>query len=73
MKGISRNIFALNKEAIYQTIKEHEPDGIWTEKLAEVTGLHRDTIYVRCKELIAEGRIRKTNKHGFYHIIQDSS
>jgi hypothetical protein len=59
-----------NKERILKVILDHEPAGLTTSDLDVLTGLHRDTIHERCKDLISEGLIIKTNKAGKYHLAE---
>jgi hypothetical protein len=56
-----------SKSRILDLIAENNNE-LTTTDLVKQTGLHRDTVYVNCKELIEEGYINKRGKKGTYYL-----
>jgi hypothetical protein len=64
---MGREVGELNKNKILDLIAENNNE-LTTADLVEKTGLHRDTVYVNCKELIDKGYISKSGKYGKYFL-----
>jgi len=60
-----------SKTRILDLIAENNNE-FTTAELVKQTGLHRDTVYVNCKELIEEGYIAKRGKKGTYYLTLKS-
>lgn len=56
-----------SKSRILDLIAENNNE-LTTTELVKQTGLHRDTVYINCKELIEEGYITKRGKKGTYYL-----
>lgn len=57
-----------NEKEILERILWNEPDGRSTGELSFDTGLHRDTVYDICEDLIKREIIVKPHKKGKYHL-----
>lgn len=65
-----KSIGRQNKEKILSCLLEAYPEGKSTSELVKTTGLHRDTIYTLCKDLITYRGIvvKKESKFGKYML-----
>jgi hypothetical protein len=72
MYVIDKNVgITPSKSRILDLIAENNNE-LTTTDLVRQTGLHRDTVYVNCKELIEEGYINKRGKKGVYYLTLKS-
>jgi hypothetical protein len=68
---MGREVGEHNKNMILDLIAENNNE-LNTAELVKKTGLHRDTVYVNCKELIDKGYISKNGKYGKYFLTLKS-
>jgi hypothetical protein len=59
------------EENIIDAILGSEPNGLRTHELAKRVGKDRETIRKICNKLIAERKILKIGKFGYYHVTEE--
>src|SRR5919108_2730970 len=67
----TKDVGELNKAKILQCLASGDIDGKSTTSITNETGLHRDTVYTLCRQLIATGLVMKgQGRWGKYRLTQ---